>query len=53
MHNEQDPVGVYDHKNVKDMTPILRKFNDLVWVEKWLGMHKKLKNRGTMSWTDM
>lgn len=33
IHKEQDPVGVCDHRNVEDMTPVLRKFNDLVLVK--------------------
>lgn len=45
-------MDVRDHKNVGDVTPVLRKFNDLVLVE-MMDMHKKFKNRGAVLWKDM
>lgn len=33
LRNEQAPVSVWDHRKGEGMTPVLRKFNDLIFVE--------------------
>lgn len=42
IHSEQDPVSVCAHNVMEGMTPVLRRFNDLILVEMTGHAHKNL-----------